>query len=372
LQYSDGNPIPRQLTRSEPKTAWDADGFGVPPTPASTVSRSYRSYQATDDSASSTASARHPYYRQNNLKLNKIQVRPARSQLPDYISDHVEELRAEQDSPGLSDEQIDTYLDELDILAEGCTEAEVEGFLRGAVFPQNLDPVYGRSAGLEVSISALMSSHLIPNNPKSQSRVSRPKPDLLYGYSGPLRDRAFSEPQFLAQEALHPQNARFAEATTQGLRFPFFAIKFKAAGGTKGDLWVATNQCAGASAACLNAIEQLNASLPNHPSVQRVDNLSYSIAVDNNTAQLYISWKEDGLNYYLQRIGDFLLSRPGDFKDFHKEVRRILKWGKDTRLKQIRVALDTILEENRKEAEERAKSRPPPSEGSATSSSKKP
>ena len=55
-------------------------------------------------------------------------------------------------------------------------------------------------------------SHLILNNPESQFRVSGPKPDKLYGYSGALRDGAFTQPQFLVQEALRPQNARFAAA----------------------------------------------------------------------------------------------------------------------------------------------------------------
>jgi hypothetical protein len=209
------------------------------------------------------------------------------------------------------------------------------------VFPKDYDATYGCRAGLESSKSSLMSSHLIPNNPESQFRVSGPKPDLLYGYSGALKDRAFTQPQLLAQEGLHSRNARFAEATTQGLRFPFFAIEFKAAGGTRGDLWVATNQCAGASSACLKAVDQLNTSLSKHPSMC-VDNLSYSIAVGNNTAQLYISWKEGDLNYYLQRVDAFLLSRPEDFKSFRKQVRNILDWGKDTRLTQIREALDTI------------------------------
>lgn len=370
LHRSNDDPVSRNLTRSAPEMGYtrDADGFVVPPTPASTVSRSYR---ATEDSASSTACVRHPSYRQNNLTSNGIYVRHDRTQLPDYISSRVEELRAERDSPGPSSQQIDGYLDELGTLAEGCTEADVEGFLEDTVFPKPSDLTYGRSAGLGSAKSSLMSSHLIPNNPESPFRVSGPKPDLLYGYSGALRDGAFTQPQFLAQTSLHPRNTRFAEATTQGLRFPFFAIEFKAAGGTRGDLWVATNQCAGASSACLNAVDQLNTSLRDHQSVQRVDNLSYCIAVDNNTAQLYISWKENDLNYYLQRVGAFLLSDPEHFKSFRKQVRNILDWGKDTRLAQIRDALDTILEENRKKAAEHAKSRQPPSDGSATTSSKK-
>jgi hypothetical protein len=319
LHHSDDVPISRQFTRSVPDMGCtrDADGFAVLPTTASTVSRSYR---ATEDSASGTASVRHPSYRRNNLNSNNIDIRHANIQLPGHISSHVETLRAERDSPSPSSEQINGYLDRMEDLQRGCTAADVEKFFTDTMFPKNSDWTYGRPAGLESAKSSLMSSHLIPNNPESPFRGSGPKPDLLYGYSGALRDGAFTQPQFLTQTGLHPQNARFAEATTQGLRFPFFAFEFKAAGDTRGDLWVATNQCAGAPSACLNAVDRLNTSLLKHPSVRRVDNLSYSITVDNNTAQLYVSWKEDDLNYYLQRVGAFLLSDPEHFKSFRKHV----------------------------------------------------
>jgi hypothetical protein len=101
--------------------------------------------------------------------------------------------------------------------------------------------------------------------------------------------------------------------------------------------------------------------------------LSYCIAVDNNLAKLYISWKGEKLDYYLQQFDTFVLSRSEEFRNFREEVRKILDWGKDTRLKQIRGALDIILEENRKSASNAAKCRAPPSVGSATTTtSKKP
>lgn len=78
--------------------------------------------------------------------------------------------------------------------------------------------------------------------------------------------------------------------------------------------------------------------------MERVDNLSYCMAVDNNLAKLYISWREDNLSYYLQQIDTFVLSRPEEFKNFRKQVRNILDWGKDARLTQIGDALDIILE----------------------------
>jgi hypothetical protein len=195
-----------------------------------------------------------------------------------------------------------------------------------------------------------MSQHLVPTNPLNPSpyKVSQPKPDLLYGYSGE-KTGCFTQSQLLAQTMLHPRNPDYPIATLQGIRFPFFSIEFKAAGGTRGDLWVAANQCAGASSACLNAVERLNSLLQEYDNihVQSVDKVIYSIAVDNNTAQLYVSWK-DNLNYFVQQVDAFLLWSPDHFKDFRKKVRNILDWGKDKRLKQIGDALDAILEENRK------------------------
>ena len=76
--------------------------------------------------------------------------------------------------------------------------------------------------------------------------------------------------------------------------------------------------------------------------------MTYCVAVDNDLARLYISWREDYPSYHLQQIDTFVLSRPEEFKDFRKQVRNILDWGKDARLTQIRDALDIILKENTK------------------------
>ncbi|KAF1963109.1 hypothetical protein CC80DRAFT_105671, partial [Byssothecium circinans] len=94
-------------------------------------------------------------------------------------------------------------------------------------------------------------------------------------------NKVFTQPQLLAETALHPRIPSYPAATSHGLRFPFLAIELKAAGGTRGDLWVAANQCAGASSACLNAMDQLNASLPK---TQRIGNICCCIAADNNSA----------------------------------------------------------------------------------------
>lgn len=141
--------------------------------------------------------------------------------------------------------------------------------------------------GLASTSNTLMFKHLLPSNPDIQFKVSQPKPNKLYGYSG-RTGPAFTPQHILAQALLNRQISPNSGATSSGLRFPFLAIEIKAAGGTGCDLWVATNQCAGAASACLNALNPLNAFLRAHGRDQ-IDTVCYSIAIDNNIAQLNVS-----------------------------------------------------------------------------------
>lgn len=72
------------------------------------------------------------------------------------------------------------------------------------------------------------------------------------------------------------------------------------------------------------------------------------MALDNNMANLYISWKEDGPKHYPQVVDSFVLSSPGHFLMLHQQVRNILDWGKGERLKQTKEAFDIILKEKMK------------------------
>jgi len=85
-------------------------------------------------------------------------------------------------------------------------------------------------------------------------------------------------------------------------------------------------------------------------------------------ARLYITWKHDDLRYYMASVKNFLLQDPDHYLEFRKHVRNIIDWGGGKRLEEIRDSLDILLEEGRKTVSEQAKSRPPPSNGSATSS----
>jgi hypothetical protein len=190
---------------------------------------------------------------------------------------------------------------------------------------------------------------------------------MLYGYN---RLGAFTHGQQAQFRSMKNEMA----ANSQDLIYPFFVIEFKADGpGGSGSLWVATNQCLGGSASCVNIAERLNRQLRqcNSDRLQPIDSAAFSIAMSGTEARLYISWKHDELNYYTQKVDSFLLQSPEHYLKFRKCVRNIIDWGKGKRLKGIRDSLDSLLEENRKTASQLAKSRPQPLDDCASSSHKR-
>ncbi|KAJ4313207.1 hypothetical protein N0V84_009533 [Fusarium piperis] len=157
LQRSDGDSISRQLTRSAPEMGdtRGTDGFAVPPTPASTGSRSRRpsiadNYSQLSASTPASSSVRHRMYRQNNLEFNHIYVKHPAAALPDAVYSHVNDtLHAERDSPELSSDEMRQTMYQLDALAAGCDEDDVAAFLNDKLFPNpKSDPSYGPDTGL--------------------------------------------------------------------------------------------------------------------------------------------------------------------------------------------------------------------------------
>ena len=116
-------------------------------------------------------------------------------------------------------------------------------------------------------------------------------------------------------------------------------MELKAAAGTGGNLWDAANQCAGGATACLQAVHQLNTTLSAAGCQGSIPNLCYSLALDNNLGQLYVSWK-GSLTFHTQRIASFLLSDTQHFGHLCACVAAILEWGATTRLQDIRAAAD--------------------------------
>lgn len=381
LGHSDGQLIPRRLTKSAPNMEYtrDADGFVMPPTPTS-GSRSYRANVADNSQVScyapsvalsnisdaSTGSSRKkslvedPFYRSMNLAANNIYMRSSREQYPGHIASLVDEVRMDRDSPGPSPDQVwqDMGLENLEM---GTGESDVEDYFRDKIFakPAPLDSLK--------RIDKNPMAKLVVPDVGSKLKVSTPVPDMLYGYS---RNGTFTDGQ---QAQLISMGTEMV-ANSQDLIYPFFVIEFKADGpGGSGSLWVATNQCLGGSASCVNIAERLNRVLRHckGDEVLPIDSAAFSIAMNGTEARLYVSWKHDGLKLYMQKVKSFSLQEPEQYVEFRKHVRNIIDWGKDKRLKEIRKSLDSLLEENRKMASQLAKSRPLPSDVSASSSSYK-
>jgi len=294
-----------------------------------------------------------------NLAENNIYMRSFYEEFPEDIAGLVDDVRNDRDSPGPSPDQLkqNTRLEHLEM---GAGEPDVERYFHAHVFP---DPEPTDS--LQRTDKNPMAKHVVPDV-GSKLKVSTPKPDILYGYN--------SIGAFPQQQAQLRSMGNEMVANSHDLTYPFFVIEFKADGpGGFGSLWVATNQCLGASASCVNVAERLNRQLGQCKSdkVQPIDGAAFSIAMSGTEARLYISWKHNELDYYMQKVKSFLLQEPEQYVEFRKYVRNIIDWGKDKRLKQIQESLDNLLEESRRRTSEVAKSRPPPSDNSASNSTHK-
>ncbi|KAK4168543.1 hypothetical protein QBC43DRAFT_101999 [Cladorrhinum sp. PSN259] len=363
------NPIPRNLTRSAPAMNYihNADGFAVPLTPISARSRSYPiggagtgSVALSDVTSSSRPSGRSlvedPRYRDMNLAANNIYFRHPCDTVPDHITTLVNYVRRDRDSPGPSLNDVRQDRDLYDLSVIGMEKAEVEAYFHTHIFPAPKS-----SHSLKRSVRQPMARYTVPST-DSVLKVSNPVPDLLYGYN---RHVAFPN-----QQSQLISIGTGIVANSPGLLYPFFVIEFKGEGG---NMWVATNQCLGGSASCVKVAESLNHQLEECKSskIRHVDTAAFSIAINSSEARLYISWKQDELDYYMADVKSFCLREPGHYIEFRKYVRNIIDWGQDKRLNQIRDSLDSLLEESRKRTSEAAKTRLPPSEDCATTSDKK-
>ncbi|KAF7874903.1 hypothetical protein EAF04_002077 [Stromatinia cepivora] len=368
LNFTSINYIPRRLTKltsNMPYTQeddWqigsyaprrDNDGHILPPTPTLySVSSppAARSFVSLPTAASSRGSlVEDPFYRVQNLACNHIFLQNNYpKQFPEHVNSLVNHIQRDRDSPGPTPQQIEED-EELQQLDMGTGEPAVENYFKNNIFPRTK-----ASDNLMHIDKSPMSKHATPIS-SSIYKISNPCPDMLYGYR---RTSAFPQQQQLQLCNLGNEMA----VNSHDLLYPFFVIEFTADGpGTPGSLWVATNQCLGASASCINIAEKLSQQLRQcqDENITLLDTTAFSIAMNGTEARLYVSWKQDELDYYMQKLDSYLLQKPNDYIEFRKHVLNIIEWGKDKRLKEIQKSLDILLEENRESASKQMKSRTP-------------
>ncbi|CAK7235519.1 hypothetical protein SCUCBS95973_009295 [Sporothrix curviconia] len=401
-------PLSRQSSHSAPADMARArknyvDGCATPPTPSSKQSTPGRSSsdgassdRASSGTASSPSSSRvstaDAGYR-GVLLNNNIHMRPRNLPKPEPVQSLVAVIMSRgrrASSPQPTVEETESYLFSKSGLAvfDGTDEATVAKLYTAKFFAMHA----GQDDALETSTRLLMNRQAVPfarTDPVTGDRVAKfstPAPDLIVGYSS----STYGFPSEQHRRFLGRMDTEFAATATNtpSLVFPFLTVEFK---GRAGDLWVAANQCLGASASCVNITEKLNRQLYNYrhdkarddgddsdkDEMQTVNSTAFSIAMNGNEARLYVSWRHDDRNYYMSNVQCYLLSRPDHHIEFREAVRNILDWGKNERLAAIRTSLDTLIEEatertertERTAAEARARRDASPGTGSSSSAS---
>lgn len=312
--------------------------------------------------------AQDPNYRKRNLRLNGISangLNPYSGEaLPPGLSALVSRARQKRDSPEPSVESVRRDL-QLSSMMDGGMEAVVEDVIREHFFPR---PAYDGTDPLGRGERIPMAKPYVPSRNFSHE-VSTPVPDMIYGYDEAAG--AFSDAQAVHLASQDPGHDGVANKS--GLLFPFFVVEVKgdSGGGSGSSLYVATNQCLGGSATCISIAERLNQQLRESSRlsgspVRQTDSAAWSIAIDNSQARLYISWQGEDLVYYTRGVDSFLLQRPEDYLLLRRNIRNILDWGRNERLQDIRGCIDTLVEEARLQASQKAKSRPAPSDASSS------
>ncbi|MCJ1468736.1 hypothetical protein MMC07_007366 [Pseudocyphellaria aurata] len=357
LNHSDSDLISRRLTQSVPNMVNnpDAGESTKPTTPASAVSLSnppsvkpsdaVTNAVASGNTNKSKNSVEDSGYRTLNLHLNNIFMRSRREEFPKHISDLINLVSRDRDSPepSLNLKQEN----DLEKLARGAPEPLVSRFFYDSIF-SGYEDVLHCSYGMPMKIQAVPYTG-------SWARVSCPKPDLLFGY-----DQDSELPQHRLLKSLSDEMT----ATTSRQAYPFLVVEFKGdSPGSCGSLWVGTNQCLGGAASCVNLAERLTNRLRGckNDEIRLFNSAVFSITMSGTEARLFISWKHDELKYYLQDVKTFAVQEPDQYLQFRKYVRNILDWGKDQRLTEVRDSLDKLIEESRKRASAIAKSRRSPS-----------
>ncbi|KAJ3537557.1 hypothetical protein NM208_g4587 [Fusarium decemcellulare] len=279
-------------------------------------------------------------YREMHLESNNIFYRDRNEPLPAHVSDLIKNvLKKPRHSPTPSESNI-LADSELSALEKGAGESRVlEYFQRNLIPPFHDLDVLRRSTGLPLI------KNLVPDTGTgTEYSVSQPKPDILCGYN---LSGAFVPQQRQRLDSMD----RVKCANSENVAFPFLILELKGDGpSSHGRLWVATNQCLGGAATCVNIAERFNNQLRQYQGEEgahQIDSTCFSVAMSGTEARLFVSWKQ-GEVINMRKVRSFALQEPDHFIEFRKHIRNIMDWGRTERLENIRSGLDFLIAESRR------------------------
>ena len=259
----------------------------------------------------------NPNYRLKNLEGNNIFFHPTSADAPQSIRT----LIGTKTRPIEGEDRFDFDKDKLILLENNVAETVVEEFFNYEILRRGINLSNGPKLFTSKRIS--MTTPAIPHRPK-ESHITTPKPNILCGY----KNSTFSNDQHRQLRLLDPS------ANFECLYYPFLIINFV---GEKGNLFSATNQCAGALATSTNLVEKLNKRLQND---KFVDSTAWGIAMNGSEARVLVCWK-DGEKFEIRtaRVCHF---RSENYHILWTMIKNIVDWGEHTRLDEISKALNWL------------------------------
>ncbi|KAK7753163.1 hypothetical protein SLS62_004896 [Diatrype stigma] len=297
-----------------------------------------------------------PNYREDHLEFNNIKLTSEKSDGPPPAFvlrtwEGIQQLRGEQSSPLVKEDFEDLIRHQ----ENGISEADFLGFMLGNVLLQerDLERLLGNS-DVRMLLNVPFSREAVPGAIQPEhSRVSIPWPDVAYGYM----KKAITSLQSLELATITPTRGQVSKE----LRFPFLVFEAK---GSDGNMSVALNQCLGGTATCANAIKGLN-SLAEGYGVDPMENIVFGIVMNEWAAAVYAMWWEaDGGYFRQQSIARFSFGAEDSVRGFRESLVKILRWGKDVRLKEIATTIDKIREARlERENAPKKRGRPPKKAG---------
>ncbi|KAK4212062.1 hypothetical protein QBC37DRAFT_288812, partial [Rhypophila decipiens] len=293
----------------------------------------------TEDAGGPRRKICRPEYREEHLEPNTIflvQQDEVEASYPTSLSKLLKDIMTRRVSKAPSIQEVRTRKS-LQELSDYPAESQVASFFERMVFTDKRE---GAANFLLRHERVWMKKIHVPKNPESDTEVSTPVPDMLYGYSH-RHSTPFSKEELRTQTRVLPGG--LAAANSSRLRFPFLVIEIK------GDepFRQAVNQCLGGASTCVRITNRLNEKIQLLPAAQAtpVETAAFSVAINNLIAGVYVTWFHN--NKYLTReVEQFSLNsrKPDDFIRLYHVIQNILHWGQGKRLNEIKAGLAALTE----------------------------
>ncbi|KAK8042954.1 hypothetical protein PG994_013437 [Apiospora phragmitis] len=133
------------------------------------------------------------------LEENKIYFREYDEPVPKYVTDVCDDMRKPRTSPEPTRDDALRHMNQLIRMQHnGAQESQVEDWFKTKVFPDADGIAERRLQGLEVRAKPTFQNCIPNGSGSSPQRISKPIPDLVYGYSTDRRRAPFSSAQKIA------------------------------------------------------------------------------------------------------------------------------------------------------------------------------